>query len=218
MYVASAGVMVSFACKAMLVVGLVVAALAAGLTYVRQNRASRMGGPISRGKALWLGYAIFLWFVACPALALEPRLSPPFRIVLGSFGLSMWLRGLAELYLLYVGRGWRPPYGMVHDAFCLVLVGVQAVWLRGPLAAAALYTPLGRWALALVIVVVVSLILEIGYAWTFHKLVRGRTTGVEGIWFASGEDPRFRNLVRVTALANVPLYGFLALFLGALLR
>jgi hypothetical protein len=176
-----------------------------------------MGGRIARGKVLWLVYAIFLWFVVCPVLALEPRLAWPLRVVLGAFGLSMWIRGLAEMYLLYFGRRWRPPYGIAHDVSCLALVGVLAAWHRGGIVGA-LDAPLAQWALAVVAVVALSLVLEIGYAWTFYRAVEGRTTGEEGVWFASDDDPRFRRIVRATALANVPLYLFLALFLGSVLR
>jgi hypothetical protein len=193
-------------------VGLAVIAVVAALTYVRQNRGVRMGGKISRGKALWLGYALSLWFVICPALAFEPRLPVAFRVVLGTFGASMWARGLLELYLLYVGRRWKPSYGVAHDAFCLLLIVAQGAWLARP-TAAALGTPLANWALVLTVVVIVSLILEIGYARSFHRIVEGQTTGEDGIWFASADDPRFLTLVRVTAIANVPLYAFLVCFL-----
>jgi hypothetical protein len=209
--------MLSSGARAALAIGLVVMAIAGVLTERRQNRAARMGGRISGGKVLWLVYAIFLWFVVCPVLALEPRLAPALRVVLGAFGVSMWVRGLAELYLLYFGRRWRPPYGIAHDVFCLALVAVLVVWQREGVAAG-LGAPLARWGLAVVVVVAVSLVLEIGYAWSFHRAVEGRTTGDEGIWFASNEEPRFRRIVRATALANVPLYAFLALFLAAVLR
>ncbi|MES1206799.1 MAG: hypothetical protein ABUS79_12755 [Pseudomonadota bacterium] len=209
--------MLGLGTKLALVVGLV-AVGAYGIRYHhRQNQSPRLGGAISRGKALWLSYAIFLWFIVCPALALDTRVPAALRIVLGSFGLSMWLRGLVELYLLYIGRGWRPPYGVGHDLFCLALIGVEAVWLRAPLALS-VGDPLGAWTAALAVVVVISLILEVGYAWTFYRLVGERTVGAEAIWFASAGDPRFRTLVRATALANVPLCVFLALFLCATLR
>ena len=209
--------MLSLPTKAVIVAGLVALTTAGIIYYRRQNRPARMGGAISRGKALWLAYAIFLWFVVCPALALDRHVPEPLRIVLGSFGLSMWLRGGAELYLLYFGHAWRPPYGIGHDAFCLLVLIVETAWLRGSIVAS-LGTPLSRWTFALTGVIAVSLMLEIGYAWTFYRLVRGQTTGAEGIWFASKDDARFRNLVRVTAIANVPLCIFLACYFGVVFR
>jgi hypothetical protein len=207
--------MVTGGTRVAILAGLGVIGVVAALTYVRQNRgAARMGGRISRGKALWLGYALSLWFVICPALAFEPQLAAPFRIVLGTFGASMWARGLLELYLLYFRRGWKSSYGVAHDAFCLVVMVAQLAWLARPIAAS-LGTPLSSWALGLTAVVLVSLVLEIGYARTFYRIVEGRTTGKAGIWFASAHDPRFRSLVRATALANVPLYIFLVFFLVA---
>jgi hypothetical protein len=210
--------MLSLGTKVVLVVGLLAVGTHGIVYYRRQNRSRRgrhplpLGGAISRGKALWLSYAVFLWFIVCPALAFEPRIPGALRIVLGSFGLSMWLRGLIELYLLYIGRGWRPPYGVGHDLFCIGLIAVEAVWLRDRLMAARA-DPLGRWTAALLLLVVISLIVEVGYAWAFYRVVGERTVGVDAIWFASSEDPRFRTLVRVTAIINVPLCVFLALFL-----
>ena len=207
--------MVTGATRVAILAGLGVIGVVAALTYVRQNRGTgRMGGRISRGKALWLGYALSLWFVICPALALDPQLPVPFRVVLGTFGVSMWARGLLELYLLYVKHGWKSSYGVAHDAFCLAVILAQLVWLARQIVAS-LGTPLSGWALGLVGVVVISLLLEIGYARTFYRVVERRTTGKAGIWFASTDDPRFRSLVRVTAIANVPLYAFLLVFLIA---
>lgn len=197
--------------------GLALIAAAGALFHIRQNGRAKMGGAISGGKSVWLGYAIYLWFVLCPVLAFDPAVPGAQRVVLGTFGASMWLRGLAELYLLFVGHAWRPPYGMGHDGFCLALMGGEIVWLRDGLANA-LASELGRWGAALLGVVCVSLVLELVYAWGFYRLVRGATTGAEGIWFASEKDARFRGLVRLTAWANVPLCAFLLCFLAAVLR
>jgi hypothetical protein len=56
--------------------------------------------------------------------------------------------------------------------------------------------------------------LEIYYALAFHQAVEGRTTGDDGVWFATAHEARFRRINRVTALANVPLCAFVAALLG----
>jgi hypothetical protein len=182
------------------------------LFHRRQNRQGSRGGRISPPKVAWLFYAVYFWFIVCPALALDSAVPPEARRVLGLFGASMWIRGVAEMYMLYVSKSWRPPYGIGHDVLCVALVlgGLawhHAYWL-GPLSRAA------WWALALVALVLASLVIEIIYAALFFRAVEGATTGEEGIWFADQEQARFRRINRLTLACNVPLYGALAALLA----
>lgn len=185
---------------------LVVVVCAIGLSfYLRQNRARTLGGRISRAKAAWLTFAVLFWLGVCPLLAFEPSLPPRWRIVLGVFGAQFWLRGLAELWMLYVSKNWRPPYGIGHDLFSLVLVIVMTLGYGAfPLDAPNLV------GLAATSLVVISLVAETYYAWVFFGLVEGRTTGDDGVWFADQEDPRFVRVNRLTAAVNVPLFVGLA--------
>ncbi|WNG13643.1 hypothetical protein [Cystobacter fuscus] len=186
------------------------------LFWRRQNVHAAKGGRISPPKMAWLLYAIFLWFFLCPLVALDPGVSPRLRLVLGGFGAFMWLRGLAELYMLYVSHNWRPPYGIAHDVLSLVLVlgGLGAHLLSPP----GTPSPLDTWAVCLVALVVVSLVIEVLYAALFFHAVEGRTMGEEGIWFADEEQVRFRRINRITLACNIPLYlllgGLLAVALG----
>lgn len=180
------------------------------LFYLRQNRARVLGGGISRAKAAWLTFAVLFWLGVCPLLAFEPALPSRWRLVLGVFGAQFWLRGLVELYLLYVTKSWRPPYGIAHDLFSLVLVlGMVLGGGAFPLDPANL---VGAVATGLL---VVSLVAETYYAWVFVRLVEGRTTGDEGVWFADGRDPRFVRVNRLTAALNVPLFAGLGVLLLA---
>jgi hypothetical protein len=188
-----------------------------GIVFWRsQNVRQSRGGRISPPKLAWLLYAVFFWFFVCPLVALDSAVPEGVRQVLGVFAVSMWIRGLAELYMLYVSKSWKPPYGIGHDLVCILLVlgGValtHAQW-RGPLA------PVAVWGLALVGLVLVSLVIEVLYAALFFQAVEGRTTGDEGIWFADEEQARFRRINRITFALNVPLYlalaGLLAVGLG----
>lgn len=187
-----------------------------GVFWRRQNVRTGRGGRISPPKMAWLFYAIFLWFFLCPLAALEPGLHPGLRLVLGGFGAFMWLRGAAELYMLYVSHNWRPPYGIGHDVLCLVLVagglGQDLLSRAGPL------PPLDTWARWLLALVGVSLVIEVLYAALFFHAVEGRTTGEDGIWFADEQQLRFQRINRITLACNVPLYlglgGLLAVGLG----
>lgn len=188
-----------------------------GLVYYRRQnhggagRARRMGGGISRAKALWLCYALFVWFFLCPILALSGAVAAPVRALLGAFAAFMWLRGVVEAVLLYGTKSWTPPMGIGHDVACVALLGGGAWWSAPALGA--LTSPFDLWTVGLLVAVVASLLCEVGYAWSFYRVVGQRTKGDEALWFASEEDPRFRAINRATATLNVPLYGFLAAFL-----
>lgn len=194
---------------------LVVLALACAVAAVffrrAQNRKGARGGRISGPKVAWLFYAVFLWFLVCPLVALDAAVPAEARAVLGAFAVFMWLRGAAEMYLLYVTKSWRPPYGVAHDVACIALVLGGLFWGRARWTGA-----LGTgdvWALAFVGLVLVSLFVEVAYAALFFHAVEGRTTGDEGIWFADEEQARFRRINRLTLAFNVPLYAGLAALL-----
>lgn len=191
--------------------------IATVLLYVRQKR-NGLGGRISRPKAFWLGWVIFFWFCVCPVFAFEP--SSPHRLsaTLLGFSLNMGLRGTVELFLLFVTKSWRPPYGIAHNLLSLLLVVALAAgagtWIfpgeRGPDSA---------WQLSHYIILsllVGSLVLETYYAVVFHHLVQGRTTGADGVWFADGQTPLFRSINRITWWSNVVITTTLMLALFAL--
>ncbi|MFB1483429.1 hypothetical protein [Corallococcus sp. RDP092CA] len=197
--------------RVLLVVALLACAGAAVAFRRRQNARGGRGGRISGPKLAWLLYAVFLWFGVCPLVALDASVPMEARVVLGAFAVSMWLRGAAELYMLYVSRNWRPPYGVGHDLGCIALVGAGLVYTGEKWAGA-----LDRrdvWALALVGLVLTSLVVEVAYAALFHQAVEGRTTGEDGVWFADAEQARFQRINRLTLALNVPLYGALAVWL-----
>ncbi|WP_426755745.1 hypothetical protein [Myxococcus sp. Y35] len=183
----------------------VLCAVAAGGFRHAQNVKGSRGGRISGPKLAWLFFAVFLWFLVCPLVALDTAVPKEARGVLGAFAAFMWLRGAAELYLLYGVKRWRPPYGVAHDVACIVLVLGGLFWGRarwlGEL------EPMDVWALAVLGLVLVSLVVEVAYAALFFHAVEGRTTGEDGIWFADEEQARFRRINRLTLALNVPLYA-----------
>ncbi|WNG53033.1 hypothetical protein F0U60_50210 [Archangium minus] len=182
------------------------------LFWRKQNVQRSRGGRISPPKLAWLLYAVFLWFLLCPLVALDSAVSPYLRGVLGSFGAFMWVRGVAELYMLYISHNWRPPYGIAHDVLCILLVlgGLSGYWLHqeGPL------SHMDVWALSLIALVLVSLFIEVLYATLFFQAVEGHTVGEDGIWFADEEQARFRRINRITFACNIPLYAGLGVLLA----
>jgi hypothetical protein len=195
-----------------LVAGLIVVSVVAALFYHRQNRQQVLGGRISPAKFAWLLYTVFVWFILCPLLALAAEVGYPLRVILGSFAVCMWGRGVVEIYMLYVSKNWRPPLGITHDVLSLLLI--LGLSLRYRVEITALARPFDAWVLALLGCVVVSLGLEVWYASAFYRAVQGQTTGDDGVWFATRDDVRFAWINHMTAVWNVPLYGFLLVFLG----
>lgn len=198
--------------RVLILVLLALAALLGFLFWRKQNVQRSRGGRISPPKLAWLFYAIFLWFLLCPLVALDAAVEPHLRLVLGGFGTLMWVRGVAELYMLYVSHNWKPPYGIGHDVLCIVFLLGGLSWYQfhrtGPL------SRLDAWALSLVSLVLVSLFVEVMYATLFFQAVEGHTTGEDGIWFADEEQARFRRINRITFACNVPLYAGLASLLA----
>jgi hypothetical protein len=199
--------------RALLIVALVLALGAAYRFYRRQNTQRGSGGRISLPKIAWLFYAVFVWFLLCPLLALDPAVPQACRWIFGAFAASMWIRGAAEMYMLYVSKNWRPPYGIAHDLLCLGIIGALAVSFRAEVAIT--LPAILFW--GFVAVVVASLVVEVLYAALFFQAVHGRTMGEDGIWFADDEDAKFRRINRITATLNVPLYASTIAFLGGCL-
>lgn len=172
----------------------------------------KMGGKMSRAKSLWLLFTLLFWFCLCPLLALDPLCPTPWSEALLAFSASMWLRGIIELYMLYKTKNWRPRYGIAHDLSCLLLLPGVALWAGWP---AEIGEGWARLSAAVVGVAWGAMCVELLYAAWFNKLVAGKTTGDEGIWFADEESALFKRVNRVTALNNIWLYSFYALVLLA---
>lgn len=181
----------------------------------RQRAPGASGGDISSPKLAWLAYAVLLWFLVTPLIALDPALRPGLRWVLGAFSACMWLRGVVEIYMLFVTRNWRPPYGIAHDVVCIALLVGGLVFV--PDSRPSGTHPMDLWAALLLVLLLVSLVAEVLYAWLFHRAAEGRTTGHDGVWFAA-DSHRFRAINRLTAWLNVPLFLGLGALLYGLLR
>jgi hypothetical protein len=178
--------------------------------FQKQSRPGRMGGSISRAKMLWLLYVLYLWFLLCPILYFEESLLWPLRRLLLAVSLLMWLRGIAELAMMYVLKNWRPPYGIAHDLLCLAVLGA-GLWLhRGDWAGV---SGADAWTLGLLCCVELTFALEAIYALAFYRIVGEGTKGEKAIWFAPQGDPIFGRVVLLTAVCNIPLCAFLVSYL-----
>lgn len=156
----------------------------AGL-YWLQNVAGVLGGAVAPAKALWLSLALIFWFVMPALMAADARLNSHERRLFGLFFVFMLVRGVIELWMLYISNNWHPYYGITHNLICLLLLG-------GLLIRSCSTYRLGVRLLSLVLISM--LIAETYFAWYFLNAFA--TAGTE-IFFVP-DDPAFAVVLRVT--------------------
>jgi len=174
--------------------------------HYRQNQGHKLGGDITPAKSFWLFYCIYTWLFFIPFILIKTDIPEPFRTTWMVFTVWFWIRSLAEGVMLFVTKNWTPPIGVAHDLSCLVIL----IFLPFVMAEENpnLLSPAGIFHLGLIL----SLILETYYAYSFFKLVGQKTKGEKGVWYANKEDPIFKRIVLITCVFNFPTYGALLYF------
>lgn len=170
--------------------------------YLGQNKKSNIGGKMAPCKLFWLDYTLMTWFFLPLYFYFNDYADGVFNILYG-LSFSMWIRGVIELFMLYVTKNWTPPLGIAHNIITIIIVLVM------------MYLSVMQNPAELIfgISLLVSLILETYYAVAFYKVVREKTKGDDAIWFASKEDPKFATILKVTNLGNIIVYSCLIYFL-----
>lgn len=179
--------------------------------FRQQNQSDALGGQISRAKCLWLLFALLNWFFLPLLLTLDSHVIVPSRTLFGIFSFLMWMRGIVEYVMLYWTKNWRPPLGITHDIICIVCL-CGGLWYSRNDFQNLITTPFQQWIYSFFWMLIFSLCVEVLYAVLFFKAVQGKTTGEDGIWFASEEDPKFLRINRLTFFFNSCFYGYLLLF------
>ncbi len=184
-----------------------------------QNQPGKIGGPIALSKSFWLHYTITTWFLLLPyALWMLPDAPPADRLVWWILTLSMWTRGIVELIMLFITKNWTPIIGISHDVltFFAMAVGyatrVDEAAGKGS-TAAGVFSPVNLSTTLFTFSLLLSMGVETHHAASFYRLMRGRTQGDEGLWYAHPGDPRFTRILRVTTFFNGVLYSAIAFFL-----
>ena len=188
------------------VASITVAALA---FHFLQNRMALTGGGIAWPKTAWLGFTILFWFVLPALLTSDARLTAAWRLPFAVLLVLMGLRGVIELWMLYVSHNWSPFYGIAHDITCLV-----ALWwftLRAAASARSLWQPgLQRTAFVHALATGLLFIPEIYFAW--YMQANFRTQGADPLYFVPDDAAHARVLAVTTAVdaaALLYLPGFL---------
>lgn len=158
------------------------------IVWVVQKRRHAAGGPISFPKALWLVFAIVLWFLVPVALWEHDT----FWSLLF---FSMLVRAAVELPLCVVGK-WKTEYGITHDLMHLTLVLVGVVMGARPL----------LW----LVLTGVTLIAEIYFVSLFKKA----TAGPENDVFFVPAGREYRKINALTIGVLIPTFGLFCWITG----
>jgi hypothetical protein len=185
----------------------VIALLAVSLWfYYRQNFAGQIGGTMSVAKLLWLDYALLAWFIVPCFVWRSPLIEPQLRGIYGAYLANFLVRGVVELWMLYVTISWLPPYGITHDLFSIGLVTTLLLRRREKLSQ--LHDEQNLAARRFLVSIRLGLVCEIILACLFYRATEGRI----GIYFAS-DDPHFAFINRLTWAIVLFAYADLLNFL-----
>lgn len=162
-----------------------------------QNVKAHLGGKISNPKIFWLCYTVYSWFFI-PLFLAWVEADERIKMTLLGWAILFWVRGVAEMFMLYKWKNWRPPYGISHDVICFLFMVYMQLMIHPDAASS--------WSLWWIRITTACMIIEVYYAYAFYKLCRGNTMGKDGIWFADPHDPAYKRINLVTTLFNWPLY------------
>lgn len=175
--------------------------------YKRQNGpVPVLGGPISRAKTMWLGLTTYCYFVLPPLLYFATRLPPAVRHLTLVFMSLLLLRALVQSILMFIIHRWSPPFGMsLNIMYTSILVWQSQRYFLLLRESGFLQIIPGLW--------VGLMLTDTIFAWKFFKIVGSGTQGKDAIWYAS-EAPEFDAINRLTWIANVFFYAYLAGIIG----
>lgn len=172
--------------------------LSSFLVKKRQNKGDIVGGDISTPKSLWLVFAIGAWFFY-PFLFYLTELNNDLKMVLNFHLISIWLRGIIELVMIYKLFNWSPRYGIAHNTFHFL--GVLILFLMS------IKTFQINAFSIFILLILVSFIFENLFAYLFFK-VRGEEK--HKVYFAN-DGPEWTFINKVTIFGNTICYGLLFL-------
>lgn len=200
--------------RALACAGVIGVAAATVVFHAVQNRLSLTGGAIAWPKSVWLGCAVLYWFVLPALLISDARLPPAWRKPFAALLVLMALRGVVELWMLYVTHNWSPSYGIVHDALCLVVLWWLA-WRAAGGATALRHAGLPRVVFIHALVTASLFIPEIYFAWYMRATFN--TQGANPIYFVPN-DPAYTRVLALTTAADAAALLYLPGFLYAWLH
>lgn len=186
--------------------------IAGGFYFYQASGA--IGGAISLPKLFWLFFCIYSWFILPPLALYSLKLPEHLKVLLKIFSALMWGRGILEMFMMFVLKNWRPPYGIAHDILCIVVVtGLQIYYnlYKKNDDSKQLINLWGR-------LIIISLIAEAYFAATFFEIVAEQTIGEKAVWFANNQDPKFILINNITFTVNILVYSWLAYLISQIAK
>jgi hypothetical protein len=177
--------------------------------YKTQNSQNTIGGAISKAKILWLGYAVFNYFVFSVWLYFHTPVDHTFRGILMAAMILFYCRFIVQGILMFILKKWQPPMGMAYNILCISVLGVFLIDLCNK-NTINISRAEGTYFLYF-IGLILTLMTDTYYAKTFFQIVGKRTMGADAIWYASDEDQKFRRINRITARLNTFFYALTTL-------
>ena len=183
---------------------------ALGFTYYHyQNKKQRIGGAISKPKAYWLFFCLFLyyfmpiWFISY----FNELPSTQIFIYKGIICIMVLRLVFQGIYMFYIKK-WTPKFGIAFNFFLVLFILTTAAGAFDQFGV----EPFQYTALLIALMAVI----DSYYAYTFRKLVEGKTVGEEAIWYAAENDDRFQTINRLTFRNNLIVTVLFILIIWAL--
>jgi len=173
----------------------------------QQNNSGQIGGEISIAKSIWLGLALFYYFVfSIWWLFALPMTGIVYSIALAVAGF-FYFRLIVQSVLMYVTKNWTTKHGIAFNGMgCLILAISLYIAFQQPNLQAIEIVFIGY-----LILLFCFQLTDSFYAYRFGQIVGDDTKGEKAIWFAS-KDPKFQKINQITALLNTA-YVLLSLVL-----
>jgi hypothetical protein len=171
--------------------------------YRLQNQQKTIGGPISKPKIFWLGYAVFNYFIFSVWQYAQLSAEHPFKNVLIVLLSLFYGRFIVQAILMFWVKRWQPPMGMAYNILCIGILGtfLWKLWLNQVI------THSEATLTIYILGILLTLLTDTYYAYSFYQLVGRRTMGADAIWYASDREPRFKRINKITSTLNVFFYG-----------
>jgi len=112
-----------------LLLSLLLLSLAAAMLYWFQHNDVLSGGAIAPSKLAWLLVVIMYWYVLPIYWLLGNGLNRQAKLALQVFLVSMILRAVVELTMMYLTQNWLHAYGIAHNLFSIALCTVIGLYL-----------------------------------------------------------------------------------------
>lgn len=168
-----------------------------GSYHWKQNNSQQIGGNISLAKTVWLGLALFFyyvfsiwWLTVLPAGSLCSSIA---LLVVVFF----YFRAIIQAILMFATKNWITAYGIAFNSIGSVLLTVTGFSI---LQQNSLST-IEQSFIGYLFLLICFQITDSYYAYRFGEIVGNATKGDKAIWFAS-TDLKFQKINQRTALLN----------------